>query len=54
MAETSGLRGKPPHGKPLDDMAEVPRGINDFTYLDHLPISLADVQRDRNLARRVV
>jgi hypothetical protein len=54
VAENSGLMGNPPHGKPLYDRAQVPRGIGDFTYLDTLPISLADVRRDRNLARGIL
>lgn len=54
VAETSGLMGNPPHGKPLYDRAQVPRAGSDFDYLDHLPISLAEVQQDRDKARGIL
>jgi hypothetical protein len=56
VAETSGLMGNPPRKSrgTIYDRAQVPRGIGDFTYLDSLPISLADVQRDRNVARGIL
>ncbi len=44
--------GNPPHGKPLYDPAQAPR--TDFNYLDTLPISLADVAKDRDLIRGVL
>lgn len=47
--------GNPPRKHPqLFDYEQQPWGIGDFTYLDTLPISLADVAKDRNLARGVL
>ena len=54
VAETAGLMGNPPHHGNLINRAQSPRGINDFNYLDTLPISLSQVQKDRNLARGVL
>jgi hypothetical protein len=41
-------------GTGIYDRAQVARGINDFIYLDTLPISLSAVQQDRNLARGIL
>jgi hypothetical protein len=55
VADTSGLMGDPPRKHPtLRNEGQVARGIDDFTYLDTLPVSLADVARDRDLARGVL
>ena len=57
VAETSGLMGNlPSHGpgKGMLNRANSLRDIGAFNYLDSLPISLAEVEGDRNLARGVL
>jgi hypothetical protein len=47
--------GNPPRKHPgLYNRVQQPRGINDFTDLDKLSISLSQVENDRNLARGVL
>jgi hypothetical protein len=57
VAETSGLMGNVPGHGPGNGMinrTNTPRPVEDFNYLASLPISVAEIQRNRNLARGVL